>query len=779
MIDPKKTALWRRRASLAATLMLAALPNAVLSAAARIGDRHVADELIVGYRSAIAAKSASTLRDSLGLQTRLSLDGGRVQVLRLPAITSVQAAGALLAADPAVAYVEPNFIRRRLAAIPNDPLFDQLWGLLSTGQANFAVPADDPEAAALASKPGADMNMPAAWDRDGDGVADRTGDGSVLVAVIDDAFDVDHEDLAANFVAGADLTTCSAQNLDGCNTDVRPDQNGLLDHGTLVAGSLGAVGNNGIGVAGTIWDVRMMPLKVGRVSDGQVELDSGSILAAYEYARTRGAKLVNASYGGPSCSQAEYEAIRRLGEAGILFVTSAGNFNSNLDYSVAAFPANYREGGCTSRNGGRFVVDPSADKLDNIVTVAATNRQDNIASFSQFGPVSADISAPGLQIVTTLPGNAYVTGDTCLDGGTCGTSGTSFASPYAAGIAALMLSENPQASMLELKARLIEGAEAGVDGGDAHLLTAGGRLDAAASLDLTPRPSLVLRAVSLQGGDGNGRLDAGETLAVQLRVENLWQTAIDTQARLLAPTDRIRVLTGPQTIPTLAQGESTTLSYSIEVLDAESDYEELGFWLELGAAGGYQALRPFRAELAELALAEPAQGVLSLGLHDEFHTYHLDVDAVPAGQRLVVCTRAQTDIDVLVKYGAPAQYDIDLGADPEDDPTFFTDADTVAGEADGNEAEVVANPRAGTYYLTVVNFDLTESLDYTLAAFFEADGGEAVGAGSPACIARQPQGGGGGGALSPGLLATLAMLAFAGPAVRRRRRLAAAIPGRR
>lgn len=762
----------RRLSRLVGALSLALLPMPALPAVYSSGDRHVADELVVGYHSAMAAQQAKSTRDGLGLRVRHALDGGRVQVLRLPSITGVAAMSALLAADPAVAYVEPNFIRRRLAAMPNDPLFGQLWGLRSTGQANFAVPPDDPEADALASKPGADMNMPAAWDRDGDGVADRTGDGSVLVAVIDDAFDTGHEDLVANFVAGADLTSCSAQSLDACSTDVSPDTNGLLDHGTLVAGSLGAVGNNGIGVAGAIWNVQMMPLKVGKLNDDQVELDSGSILAAYEYARSRGARIINASYGGPSCSQAEYEAIVRLRDAGILFVTSAGNFNSNLDYSVAAFPANYREGGCITRDGRRFAANPEADKLDNIVTIAATNRQDNIASFSQFGPISADVAAPGLQIVSTLPGNAYVTGDNCLDGGTCGTSGTSFASPYAAGIAALMLSESPQADMFELKARLIEGAEDGVDGGDVHELSASGRIDAAASLDLAPRPSLVLRAATLEGGDGNGRLDAGETLNVRVRVQNLWQAATNVQVRLQAPANRVSVLTGPQTLPLLLPAQAAELSFSIQVLQAASGYEDLGFSLELSAAGGYQARRPFRAELAELALDTPAQAVLSLGLHDEFHTWHLDLDAVPEGRQLVIRSSAAEDIDVLVNYGSAAQYDIDLGADDEDDPTFFTDAGCIGGGEDGNEVVGIDDPQTGTYYLTVVNYSLAESLPYTLQAAFEDSD-------APCRTSARGQNGGGGGGdgggtLSAQLLFLLAAALLVGCHRRRRHKRSAA-----
>jgi subtilisin family serine protease len=709
-----------------------AAPGAAGAAAYRPGDRYVPGELIVGYHSAETAAAAKSARQALGLETLRTLDGGRVQLVRLPAVTGIEPMRALLEADPQVAYAEPNFIRRPLAAVPDDPLFGQLWGLFSTGQRNFfcdrePLPPDCASRDDLASIPGADMNMPAAWDRDGDGIPDRTGSGNVVVAVIDDAFDTAHEDLAQNFIGGADLTTCSRNNLTGCSPDVRP-QNADMVHGTLVAGSLGAVGNNGIGVAGAIWNVQMMPLKVGRIRDDQVQLSTDAILAAYEYARSNGARIVNASYGGPSFSQAEFEAIRALGDAGVLFVTSAGNFNSNLDYSIAAYPANYR--------------------LPNIIAVAATNRQDNIASFSQYGPLSTDIAAPGLQIVTTLPGNDYISGTQCGSGGRCGTSGTSFASPYVAGLAALMLDEYPQADPLELRARLIEGAEPGVAGGDAHELSVGGRVDGANSLGLAPRPALVLRAVRLIDG-GNARLDPGETLEVEVEVQNLWQSATAIEARLQAPDGVVRVLSGPQSIPALARAQTAAVRFRIEVLDSTVAYQDLGFRVDLSAAGGYTAQRPFRQELARLAPGTSVQATLSQGLHDEFHTFHVDVAQPPPGRQLVLRSTAARDIDLLVKFGSPAQYNIDLGTTPDDDGTFFTDADCVGGGEDGNEIVGIDDPRSGTYYVTVLNFSLADALDYGLQAAFEQ------GAAPCNTSARGDDaggGGGGGGGVPPTLL---------------------------
>ncbi len=716
---------WKALATGAAAAMLSI--TAAHAASFSLGDRYVSDEVIVTYHSAADGVRAKSAQASLGLKVRHVLDAGRVQVLQLPSVTAVGDIQALMRTDPAVAYVEPNFIRRRHAVAPNDALFPTLWGLLSTGQANFAT--DDP---ALASIPGADMDILPAWDPAGDGSFTRVGDGSVVVAVIDDAFDTDHPDLAANFIAGADLTRCTST-LSGCPSDVKPE-NSAMEHGTLVAGSLGAVGNNGIGVAGVIWNVQMLPLKVAQIKDSEVILDTGSILRAYEYARLNGARIVNASYGGPSYSQAEFDAINRLAQAGVLFVTSAGNFNSNLDYSVAAYPANY--------------------KLPNIVAVAATNRQDNVASFSQYGPMSTDVAAPGLQIVTTRPGGGYVTGERCGNGGTCGVNGTSFASPYVAGLAALMLSEQPQMDFREIKARLIEGAEEGSNGGDAHELTVGGRVNASNSLALPPRPSLVLRSVQLVGGDGNARLDPGERLSVEIVVENLWQAASNISAQLIAPDAAVRVLSQARSIASLAQGESSTLRFDIEVLPVDAPYQDLGFWVAFTADSGYAARRPFRQEIAPLQPGTPARAILSQGLHDEFHTYHLDVASVPANRRLIVCTRAETDVDILVKYATPAQYDIDLGAPQEDDPTFFTDADVVGGDEDGNEVVEIGSPKTGTYYFTVVNYDLTDSLDYTIEALLEPIDINPAGSSSASCAPKTASSGGG------GMLATATLMLF-------------------
>lgn len=718
------------RAGLAAGLMALDLmlgsPSAIARQPENPAPLYHPDEVLVQYRSPAAATAAKSLQARQGMQQIRALADGRTQLLRLPSFTRLEQALPVLRADPNVALAEPNYIRKQRAYFPNDPLFDLQWALHSTGQENFV-----PDSEEFRSVVDADMDLPEAWDADNDGVPDRTGNGSVTLAVIDTAFQLDHPDLAANFVAGFDF----AEN----DSDPSPDDPALQNHGTLVAGAAGAIGDNNEGIAGVIWDVRLMPLKVGRLRDGNSELTVDAILDAYDYARTHGADIVNASFGGPSFSQAEFNAIKALTDAGMLFVTSAGNFNANLDDAVASYPANY--------------------DIDGIVAVGATNRQDNLASFSQYGPTSVDLAAPGLQIVLTDNGSTYTAPQNCgsEDGtGSCGSFGTSFAAPHAAGVAALVQTYHPDITALETKARLIEGGDPGAQGGDAGLLSAGGRVNANNSLNLDARPAIVIQQVRLIDADGNQRLDPGETLDIELTLHNLWQPATAVLATLSAPEDAVTVQSPPQSLATLDTDATAVVRYTVQVAAATEAYRQIPFTLNLSAnSGSYVAQRHFLREIAELPSNGTAQSTLSTGLHDDFHTYHLDYTSSP-GTRLAFCSQAATDIDLLIKRGSAPQYDIDLAANPDDNPTFFTDADQVGGDEDGNESVVFENAASGTYYVTVVNYDLTENLPYTLRTVTTTE---------PLvdpCTTQDDgdQGGGGGGSLGAGSLGVLLCLSL-------------------
>lgn len=686
---------------------------------------YVAGEVIVKYRPKFGpAQLQARLAGFTAKAQRLN---GRIEILQLPSVTTVPQALALLREDPAVEYAEPNFRRFPRAVTPNDPLFGEQWALHSTGQANYA--SADP---ALASIPGADMDLLAAWDPDGDGVFDRVGDGSATVAIIDDSFATGHPDLRDNFIAGRDFASG--------DSNPNPDAGSDQEHGTLVAGCVGAVGNNGLGVAGVAWNVKLMPLKFA--------FDTGSLLGALDFARANGADIVNASFGGPSYSQAEVDAIQALADDGILFVAAAGNDDSNTDVAELNYPANY--------------------PVDNIVSVAATNRQDDIASFSQYGPLSADVAAPGLQIVTTANPTA---GDPDRVAGPPGVAGTSFASPYTAGIAALLKMAFPAAGFAELKARLVEGAEPGA--GNALLLTGAGRVNAARSLELAPGPSLVIREV--RWADDNGAPDAGETAQLEITLANLWQDAVNVVGTLSADQGFVTA-GGPIAFGDVGSQQTVTRRFDVAVPQGIADHRYVRFTLALAADGGYGASRHFIAEIGDLGEAAVTQAFapLSQNLYDEFHAWHYDLAALPEDHnQLVIETTAPADIDLLVKKGTPPRYSITVGINPETDVGFFCtsgtarnchDPDTeISADTAGNEAVVIDNPTPGTYHIVIVNFaQLENGLRYGLRAYTrDASAPDEV----DAVADPAPAPDGGGGALAPALLGGLGMLAL----LRRRR----------
>ena len=313
-----------------------------------------------------------------------------------------------------VAYAEPNFLLQN-QRVASDPRFNELWGLNNTGQ-NGGL--DD-----------ADIDAPEAWDI-------TTGSDEVVIAVIDTGVDYNHEDLAANIwtnpgeIAGDGIDNDGNGFVDDVRGwDFANDDNDPMDtdgHGTHVAGTIGAAANNGIGIVGVSWNVKIIPIKF---------LDPfGTTTAAIRSVtyvttlREQGVNVIasNNSWGGGGYSQALFDAIEGGGEAGVLFVAAAGNDSNNNDQNPA-YPASYDS--------------------DAILSVAATDRNNGLAGFSNYGATTVDIGAPGVAILSTTPGNSYAS-----------FQGTSMASPHAAGVAALLAAANPEASMAEIRQAIISGA---------------------------------------------------------------------------------------------------------------------------------------------------------------------------------------------------------------------------------------------------------------------------------------------------------------------------------
>lgn len=313
--------------------------------------RYVPGEVLVKYRPGTAPSKPAALNSAIGAKTVRNMPHLRLQHKKLPENMPVEQAVTFFRSDPSVEYAEPNYIYK-LVRVPNDTLFDSLWGLRNTGQ----------EVNHITGTAGSDMNAEAAWDIQTDGSA-------IIVAVIDSGVDYNHSDLSANMVAGWDFLAGNAAPVDS------------LGHGTHVAGTIGAVGDNARGTAGVSWTARIMPLRAGD-SDG---LATSDIISAIDYARNNGARIINASFGGYASSNAMRDAISAANEAGILFIASAGNESNDNDVHPV-YPASYG--------------------LPNIIAVAATDQNDAICLFSNYGRTSVHVASPGSNICSLAPSRA-------------------------------------------------------------------------------------------------------------------------------------------------------------------------------------------------------------------------------------------------------------------------------------------------------------------------------------------------------------------------------------
>lgn len=322
--------------------------------------------------------------------------------------------------------------------IPNDPMFNEQWALSNTGQNG--------------GKENADLSAIKAWEK-------SKGSNKVVIAVLDTGVDYTHPDLRENMWFRPDnipqytddeLGTFNDLNgFDAADNQSDPmDDNG---HGTHCAGIIGAEGNNDEGIAGINWNVQIMPLKfLGKGGYGSVKDAIESINYAIDRKRNGvNIRIISASWGSTQRSQALEDAIRAAGEADILFVAAAGN-NSTDNDKQPHFPSNY--------------------DLPNVISVAALDRFDNLASFSNYGVKTVHIAAPGREITSTWLGDDYRE-----------ASGTSMATPYVSGTAALILANNNDLSVEELREKLLKSVDK-IDSLNGKIET-GGRLNAAKALD--------------------------------------------------------------------------------------------------------------------------------------------------------------------------------------------------------------------------------------------------------------------------------------------------------
>jgi len=511
----------------AASLSLAASPP-------RLPD-HVPGEILIRLRPTAgpADRAAVRARVAAGRTGRFRSGAER---WRLGNGRTVEEAIARLRGHPLVVYVEPNYIVSA-AVRPDDDQYGKLYGLHNEGQTG--------------GTPGADIDAERAWNL-------ATGSADVVVAVIDSGMDLSHPDLAGNLwtnpgeIAGNGVDddgngfVDDVHGWDFVNGDNDPSDD--RGHGTHVAGIIGAVGNNSIGVTGVAWDVSLVPLKF-LATNG-----FGSIahaVQAIDYATFIGADVANNSWCGGDFSQTLLDAIQAADDAGVVFTAAAGNASGDNDLDPS-YPASY--------------------DVPNIISVAATDHFGQLASFSNIGATSVDLAAPGMRIDSTYPPGTYGN-----------LTGTSMATPYVSGTVALLRSIAPDMPPAEVRQKLLQSVipEASLQG----LTVTGGRLSAflplaepdasppGPVLDLSahsPTSNSVFLSWTAPGDDGSQGV--ATSYRIYYSASGLSESTLP-EASLLRDSPRPRPAGSQETVEVLGLSAETT--YDFAVL-AEDEWGQTG-----------------------------------------------------------------------------------------------------------------------------------------------------------------------------------------------------------
>ena len=443
-------------------------------------NNYVQGEVLVKSREGSNAGVAS-LTNRLGGSVVREFPSIGWQHVKLPENVAVSDALQIFKQDPNVELVQPNFIYR-INLTPNDERYGQLYGMTK-------------------------ISAPQAWEV-------TTGDPSVIVAVIDTGIDKNHPDLAANVwqnpgeIAGNAIDDDANGFVDDTNGwDFLNGDNDPADgqsHGTHCSGTIGGVGNNGIGVAGVNWNVKIMPLKThDDIVGGSTSV---TVISTFEYVtmmRNRGVNIraTSNSYGGPpeagTYDQALKDAIDASGRAGVLNVFAAGN---QLTVSQ-------------ERDNDILPTYPGSYNSPSILAVAASDQNDNMASFSHYGATTVDVAAPGVGILSTTPNNGYGS-----------KSGTSMSTPHTAGAAALVAAAHPGLSAASIKATLMNTVD--VLPQWSGLTQTGGRINVARAIAEPTICSFVLSSYAssfpVQGGSGTINISSAPNCGFAAFSDQTW-----------------------------------------------------------------------------------------------------------------------------------------------------------------------------------------------------------------------------------------------------------------
>ncbi len=527
----------------------------------------VPGQLIIGFRAGVTGEEIATFYEDYNFTEASDLDGNpndtdeEEKLAYVPAQVT-QDFIASVERDPRVEFAEPNYLLSvdfgpnefmwPQALTPDDPQFDEMWGLNNTGQTGGT---DD-----------ADIDAPEAWEI-------TTGSTEILVGVIDTGVDYDHEDLAANMWVNPDEIP---------DNGIDDDDNGYVDdihginaindsgdpmddfgHGTHVAGTIGAKGGNGLGVIGVNWDIRIIACKFLGASGGGNSANAVKCFKYFNQLKAKGYKVLitNNSWGGGGFSQALKEAMAATDQPDntpILHVCAAGNAGNDND-SIPAYPGSY--------------------DLDNILAVAATDHHDLYASFSSYGAVAVDLAAPGVEILSTVPtGNCAL----CDPTGYEFVNGTSMSTPHVAGTAALIWAQYPDSTYLQVIQRLLSGVDPLDDTSKATVTN--GRLNAFNALEDDSSPPAAVNDLAIDNAGlasitlrwqatGDDGLE-GTANGYDIRYSDVgpfdWETATK-----VSDEPKPQAAGETETFAVSGLDPSTTYHFAIRVLDNVGNASEL------------------------------------------------------------------------------------------------------------------------------------------------------------------------------------------------------------
>ena len=437
------------------------------------------------------------------------------------------------------------------------------------------------------------LDLEQAWDQ-------STGDSSVVVAIIDDAIDINHPDLRANIIAGYDF-------VDG-DTDPSPGSDGSCvdeTHGTAMASIIGAVGNNNTGMSGVNWNVKIMPLRIGCRYNSRYEQQ------AIAFALKNGADIINMSYGSPAQSGYGEELLAQMRASDALFVAAAGNYHGNNDYAPM-FPAD---------------VD-----LPNMLSVAAVDGDNRLLHWTQYGAFNVDVAAPGVDIRSIDLANGR---DSYKN-----VSGTSVSTAISSGVAALVKAKDLQDGFKTLDAMDIKSIlmTSSIPVANAKgKLVSGGSINARKAMDFAEQPLIVVKNVSWveESRIENAVFDPFESGVLLLTIENLWQSANSVTLEVVDHDEKLTLTSKFFDLGALQQKQTAAARLPIQV-SALTGHHRFYFKLKLTASTNVNQVVVERDFFLESGALVDGEFVSSKLHEDAFDEYKYFQTSSPAGAENVV-----------------------------------------------------------------------------------------------------------------------------------------------